>query len=206
MGRRHSLVLSACLLPMAAQAGVELTPFVGYRLGGDFEVRTAGASTTEDLTFDDSRSLGLTLNADLAEPGKQLELYVARQETRVRSSEPLFTPPATALDVVIYQLQLGGLYFPEGGTTGPFVSGVAGLTRLEPKPNGLRDHNRASISLGGGYKLPLQENLLMRFDLRGIYTVLDSGGAVFCSGGCTAVFDSSGFIQVEASAGLTLRF
>lgn len=206
MDRRHSLVLAACLLPMVAQAGVELTPFAGFRLGGDFEVRSAGTSTTEDLTFDDTRSLGLTLNVDLAEPGKQLELYFARQETQVHSSEALFTPPATALDVVIVQLQFGGLYFPEGGTTGPFVSGVAGLTRLEPKPDGLRNHNRASISLGGGYKLPLNRNLLMRFDLRGIYTALDNGASVFCSGGCTAVFESSGFIQVEASAGLTLRF
>lgn len=128
MGRSHSLVLAACLLPMAAQAGVELTPFAGYRLGGDFDVRTAGASTTEDLTFDDTRSLGLTLNVDLADPGKQAELYVARQETRVHSSEALLTPPATALNVVIHQLQFGGLYFPEGGTTGTFVSAVAGLT------------------------------------------------------------------------------
>ena len=206
MGRSHSLMLAACMLPMVAQAGVELTPFAGFRLGGDFEVRSAGASTTEDLTFDDTRSLGLTLNVDLADPGKQAELYVARQETRVHSSKPIFTHTATTLDVVIYQLQFGGLYFPEGGTTGPFVSGVAGLTRLEPKPNGLRNHNRASISLGGGYKLPLSPKLLVRFDLRGIYTAVDSGGAVFCSGGCTAVFDSSGFIQVEVGAGLVLRF
>ena len=206
MGRRHSLMLAACLMPMAAQAEVELTPFAGFRLGGDFEVRGAGASTTEDLTFDDTRSLGLTLNMDLAEPDKQLELYLAHQETRVQPSEPIFTPTADAVDVDIYQVQFGGLYFPEGGTTGPFVSGVAGLTRLEPEPDALRDHNRASISLGGGYKLPLQKHLLMRFDLRGLYTVLESGGAVFCSGGCTAVFDSSGFIQVEGSAGLTLRF
>lgn len=150
MGRSHSLVLAACMLPMVAQAGVEVTPFAGFRLGGDFEVRTGGASTTEDLTFDDTRSLGLTLNVDLADPGKQAELYIARQETRVHPSEPIFTPTASALDVVIYQLQFGGLYFPEGGTTGPFVSGVAGLTRLEPKRDGLRDHNRASISPWAG--------------------------------------------------------
>ncbi|CAN0601778.1 unnamed protein product, partial [Ectocarpus sp. 12 AP-2014] len=104
------------------------------------------------------------------------------------------------------QLQFGGLYFPGGTTTGGFVSGVAGFTRLDPKPSGLDTHHRASLSLGGGYKWPLNDHLRLRLDLRGLYTVLDSGGAVFCSGGCNVRFESNGFFQVEASAGLVVRF
>ncbi|WP_421843347.1 hypothetical protein [Marinobacter algicola] len=45
-----------------------------------------------------------------------------------------------------------------------------------------------------------------RLDLRGVYTALNSGGSAFCSGGCELRFDSSGYLQVEAAAGLAIRF
>lgn len=198
------------LLPVLAatpalKAEMELAPYAGFRMAGEFEVRDSENNSTTDLSFRDSESFGMVLNVDLDQPGKQLELYAGRQQTTASSDVPL-APGTTAVDITLYQLQFGGLYFPGGRNTGGFVSGVAGITRLDPEPSGLDDHHRAALSLGGGYKLALTDHLLARFDLRGIYTVLDSGGAIFCDGGCRARFESSGYLQVEASAGLAIRF
>lgn len=189
-----------------AHAEVEVAPFAGFRMGGEFSVNDRDNDESDTLEFKDSEAFGITMNFDLEEAGKQAELYFGRQETTVSTSDRLLTEDSSSVDVTIYQLQFGGLYFPGGNNTGGFVSGILGVTRLEPKPSGLDDHHRAAIGLGGGYKLALTDNLLARFDLRGIYTVLDSGGAVFCDGGCAIRFDSSGYGQVEASAGLALRF
>lgn len=199
-------LIATLFLSLPATAEVELTPFAGYRMGGEFDVNNRTDDEDRRVDLEDTVSQGLLLNVDLSEPGKQLELYLGRQETTARSSEGLLTPTRTSVDLTITQLQFGGLYFPGGTTTGGFVSGVAGVTRLDPKPAGLDTHHRASLSLGGGYKWPLNDHLRLRLDLRGLYTVLDSGGAVFCSGGCNVRFESNGFFQVEASAGLAVRF
>ncbi|MFO8142550.1 MAG: hypothetical protein R6T87_11870 [Marinobacter sp.] len=199
-------VLALMVGTSPALAGVELSPFAGFRMGGSFDIQTSAAQSDGELEFKDTVSHGLVLNFDLQEAGKQGELYFGRQETTASIDNGLFAPGIQSIDVTIYQLQFGGLYFPGGQTVGGFVSGVAGITRLEPKASGLNNHHRASLSLGAGYKFPVTEHLRFRMDLRGIYTALDSGGSVFCSGGCEIRFRSSGYLQVEASAGLVLRF
>ncbi|WP_297796202.1 hypothetical protein [uncultured Marinobacter sp.] len=204
----RSLCCYLALLPLAmpAAAEVELTPFAGFRMGGEFDTRNDTDESQSRVNLDDTVSQGLVVNVDLQEPGKQLELYMGRQETTADIPQGLLSPPRDRVDITIYQLQFGGLYFPGGKTTGGFVSGVAGVTRLDPKPSDLDTHHRASLTLGGGYKFPVSEHVLLRLDLRGIYTVLESGGSVFCSGGCNIRFESSGYLQVEAGAGLTVRF
>ena len=57
-----------------------------------------------------------------------------------------------------------------------------------------------------GAKIFFNKNLGLRFDLRGIYTALNSDTAVFCSGGCSIKVVSSGFVQTEISAALMMRF
>lgn len=204
----RSLCCYLALLPlgMPAAAEVELTPFAGFRMGGEFDTRNDTDDSESRVKLDDTLSQGLLVNVDLREPGKQLELYLGRQETTADIPQGLLAPPRDRVDITLYQLQFGGLYFPGGKTTGGFISGVAGVTRLDPKPSGLDTHHRASLTLGGGYKFPVSEHVLLRLDLRGIYTVLDSGGAVFCSGGCNVRFESSGYLQIEAGAGLAIRF
>lgn len=204
-------VLTAALLtltltapPVAADVG--LSPFAGFRLSSSVDVETPGASTKDQIDFRDSDSHGLVLNFDLAEPGKQGEVYFGRQRTSARLDSGLFASGADSIDVTIYQLQFGGLYFPGGQSHGGFVSGVLGVTRLEPEGSGYETHHRAALSLGGGYQFFLTEQLRLRLDLRGIYTALNSGGSAFCSGGCELRFESSGYLQVEAGAGLVIRF
>ena len=104
------------------------------------------------------------------------------------------------------RLQIGGLYFPGGETRGGFVDGTLGVTRLDPRASGLKTEYHFSIALGGGAKIPLGSNLLLRLDLRGIYTALKTDAGLFCAGGCTARVASGGFFQAEAAVGLAFRF
>ncbi|AZR41508.1 hypothetical protein [Marinobacter salarius] len=190
--------------PVTAEVG--LAPFAGFRMSSSVDIETAGASTSDQIHFRDSTSQGLVFNFDLPEAGKQGELYFGRQRTSARLDNGLFAPGVESIDLTIYQLQFGGLYFPGGQNHGGFVSGVLGVTRLEPEDSGYETHHRAALSLGGGYQFFLTEQLRLRLDLRGVYTALNSGGSAFCSGGCELKFDSSGYLQVEAAAGLAIRF
>ncbi|MBU2953169.1 hypothetical protein [Marinobacter sp. F3R08] len=201
-----ALTLGSVLITSPVAAEVSLAPFVGYRVSNSVDIETAGASTKDQIDFRDSASQGLVLNFDLAEPGKQGELYVGRQRTSARLDDGLFAPGVGSIDLTIYQVQFGGLYFPGGKNHGGFVSGVLGVTRLEPKDSGYDTHHRAALAIGGGYQFFLTEHLRLRLDLRGIYTALNSGGSAFCSGGCELRFNSSGYLQMEAGAGLAIRF
>lgn len=201
-----AFTLASLLIIPPVTAEVSLTPFSGFRMSSSVDIGTAGASATDQIDFRDSASQGLVFNFDLAEPGKQGELYFGRQSTSARLDNGLFAPGTDSIDLTIYQLQFGGLYFPGGKSHGGFVSGVFGVTRLEPDDSGYETHHRAALSLGGGYQFFLTEQLRLRLDLRGVYTALNSGGSAFCSGGCELRFDSSGYLQVEAAAGLAIRF
>lgn len=189
-----------------AIADIGVAPFVGYRMGSSVDIESASADTKDQIQFKDTTSHGLTLNFDLPEAGKQGELYFGRQETSAKLGNGQFAPGTQAIDVTIYQLQFGGLYFPGGKTYGGFASGVLGVTRLEPDNSAYDTNHRLALSLGGGYQFFLSDSLRLRLDLRGIYTALDSGGSVFCSGGCELKYRSSGYLQIEAGAGLVLRF
>jgi len=201
-----AFILGSVVIASPVAAEISLAPFTGFRMGSSVDIETAGASAKDQIRFGDSVSQGLVLSFDLAEPGKQGELYFGRQSTSARLDNGLFAPDTTSIDLTIYQLQFGGLYFPGGKTYGGFVSGVLGVTRLEPDDSRYETHHRAALSLGGGYQFFLTEQLRLRLDLRGIYTALNSGGSVFCSGGCELRFDSNGYLQVEAGAGLVIRF
>ncbi|MCK0163490.1 hypothetical protein [Marinobacter sp. S6332] len=201
-----ALAMSFALVAPAAIADMGIAPFVGYRMGSSVDIETAGASTNGQIRFRDTKSHGLTLNFDLPEAGKQGELYFGRQGTSAKLDNGLFAPGTREIDLTIYQLQFGGLYFPGGKRYGGFASGVFGLTRLEPDDSAYNTEHRLALSLGGGYQFLLSEKLRLRLDLRGVYTALDSGGSVFCSGGCQLTYRSSGYLQVEAGAGLVLRF
>lgn len=185
---------------------VEITPFAGFRAGADFEIHDDNRNSQSDLEFDDAAGVGFLVNVDLDQPGKQAELYYSTYLTTASTADNFLSGGRDAVDIRVHQLQFGGLYFPGGKTVGGFVSGVVGLTLFDPEGAGFERDYRPSIALGAGYKVPLNHWLAVRFDLRGIYTALDSGEGVFCSGGCRARFESNGFLQVEADVGLSLRF
>ncbi len=188
------------LLADAVPAGaLEVSPFIGQRYGGSFE----DANTGSTFEVADATSYGVMLDFDL-DRDRQIEVYLSRQDTRLTGSGTFTGDPLFDLTVDYYHI--GGVYLLEGEPVRPFVSGTLGLTRMDPKGPGLSTENRFSIALGGGAKVYFGSNVGLRFDVRGIYTAMNTDTAVFCSGGCVIKVRSSGFIQAELDAALMLRF
>jgi len=201
LARHAALALVALAAPLSgapASAGdVEVTPFVGLQYGGGY-ISAAGVPHS----FDESLDYGATLDLALA-PTWRLEFLYSRQETELR-------PPTggPTFPQVVERYMVGIQEEPE--TDGPFrFFGVAllGATRLVPGLSGIDSELRFAAGLGLGTKVPASGRFALRLEARGFYTVVDSGGAVFCSNGtCLFRFSGSGIWQGDVTAGVVLRF
>jgi opacity protein-like surface antigen len=199
-----AIILAFALMPAVSSAAqmVEIAPFAGHRYGGSF----VDTTTSTEFNVGDTAAYGLVLDFDTEEAGKQIEVYLSRQNTYLSTSDSLFTPNPL-FDLTIDYYHIGGLYMlPDYDRVRPYVSGSLGLTRMAPSRPDLSTEVRLSIALGGGAKYFFSKSLGVRFDVRGIYTAINSDSAVFCSGGCTIKVNSNGFIQTEVSAALMMRF
>jgi hypothetical protein len=201
------VVLLSGLLPVRATAGtVEITPFAGYTIGGDF----TDALTGKSLSFDDTSSYGIMVDFKQAvdkqggEPW--IELYYSRQQTKLKADqgeflgEPLF-------DVNIEYFHVGGTYGMGSGMVKPFLVGTIGATHMTPKGEGLHAETKLSLSLGGGVKLYLTERVGIRLDARWFGTLFNGSGSAFCSNGaCLINIQGDVLSQYTANAGLVLAF
>jgi hypothetical protein len=200
-----AIILAFAIMPAVSSASqmIEIAPFTGQRYGGNF----SDIYTPAEFEVADAHAYGLVLDFD-SEPDKQIEIYLSRQNTHL-ATRGLYTG-SPLFDLTIDYYHIGGLYmFPTDelpAAIRPFVSGSFGLTRMVPKRSDLTTENRLSVSLGGGAKYFFSKAVGLRFDVRGIYTAVNSDTAVFCSGGCTIWFNSNGFLQTEVSAVLMMRF
>ncbi len=213
--KKRSVVLAAgyviasllSFLPVCAMAGtVEVTPFAGYTMGGNF----TDAATGKSLSFDDTSSYGIMVDFKQAvdkEGGEPwIELYYSRQQTKLKADqgpflgEPLF-------DVTIEYFHIGGTYGMSEGAVKPFVVGTLGATHMTPKGAGLSPETKLSLSLGGGVKLALTERVGLRLDARWFGTFFNGSGSVFCSNGaCLVNIQGDVLSQYSANAGLVLAF
>jgi hypothetical protein len=189
-------------VPASAQS-VEVTPFGGYRLGGSFSV----VDGSEPLEVKDSGAWGVTLGFRVAEDG-ELEASFARQDTRL-STAGLFTS-RPLFDLAVESYQLGGNYLfgDEAAALRPYIGVGLGATRLIPASAQLESETRFSASVAGGLKVALVHHFGLRFELRGLFTILESDSAVFCDSlsGCVARTQGSELSQAELRGGLIFRF
>jgi hypothetical protein len=98
----------------------------------------------------------------------------------------------------------------EPETDGPvrfFGVALLGATRLVPGLDDIDSELRFAAGLSLGAKVRPAARVGLRFEARVFYTVVDSGGAVFCTNGtCLFRFSGSGIWQGDVAAGLVLRF
>jgi hypothetical protein len=209
---RHRLLATSLLVivPAAARAQtVEITPVIGYRVGGSFSA-TAGADPAApavDYDVDDAGSFGVHLALRVARDG-EVELLYSRQDTRLATDglftgEPLF-------DLALETWQAGGnyLFAEEDARVRPYIGAGLGVTRLLPRPAPLQDETRFSASFAGGVKVRLARHLGLRVEARGFFTVLEGDRRTFCASGegCLVHASGSDISQAEVRAGLALRF
>ncbi len=199
------MMWAACLAAALAVTGsadiLQITPFYGYRFGGEFE----DAGTGAHVKFRDSPCWGGVFDVRLSEAA-QLEFYYSRQETELRQDQGLFaSTPLFDLDVDYYHI--GGTYALTYGPWQPFVVGTLGATHLAPEPPGTDSLTRLSFGVGGGLRFFPTKHLGLYLAGRGLFTALEGDLAYRSQSGQTTLrIDSDGFWQVELQAGLVLAF
>jgi opacity protein-like surface antigen len=204
------LLLVAAATAVHGQAGpsaqappaFEVTPFIGYRTGGKFEV----ASTAETLRLDDEQTFALALNLRIDEDS-QYELFYGRESTQL-DPNPVVGP----VDVEIDYLHVGGtLVVNDEQRWRPYIVGGLGATRFRPEPAEARDSTKFSLSIGGGLRIPVSERFSFRVEARGFLTFVNTDSSFFCASGslggtCAVRADGNTFIQYEALAGAAFAF
>ena len=178
----------------------EITPFAGYRFGGDFQ----DSGTGFGLDIDDSESYGVVLGMSVS-PETQVEFLYSHQATEIKPTGPFSAASLTNLDMDYYHF--GGTYiWDHKKDLRPFIQATLGATHLNPDRAGLGSETRFSFGIGGGVKYFFTKHLGLRLDARALGTVLNSNSAIFCSGGCTIAVQGSTLWQFEGGLGVIFAF
>lgn len=178
----------------------EITPFVGYLAGGEFEDPVD--NSTRDL--DAGSDFGIIMDA-AADWWRHYEMLYLRQSTTVDGVEPF--------DMDVEYLQFGGtVSYPDAEYTHviPYFGMTIGAARFSPDGSGLDDETKFAATMGGGLRIPINKRFGVRLDLRVFGTVLDSESDIFCvsSAGLTCRVKAKGdfFVQYAANLGVTIGF
>jgi hypothetical protein len=202
MNRWQGLVAGACLAWQPAVAfsqTVEIVPFGGYRVGGDFFERV----TNQPVDVDGAPVVGGVVNVAMYE-GLWFEGLFTHQNARVSVPGSAFTP-ATRWQITVDHWMAGGLQEFGQGRSRPFLTGLLGLTRYGAEGD---NEIRFVVSAGGGVKLRPTRHLGVRLDGRVFLTFVDiDGRAIACAPGfCLVAFNTDVVWQGEFSAGLVVAF
>jgi opacity protein-like surface antigen len=184
----------------------EVTPFIGYRGGGNFDLK--GSPNASEVDLDDHGSFGLAVNLfPGADKTESYELYYSRQKTNVAKSSPL-----APFDLNVEYLHLGGtLLLNDELPVRPYIVGGVGVTRFSPQTGDAGADSRFSLSLGAGVKLPVTKHFKVRLEGRGFVTFVNSDSAFLCTsdtqgGACAIRVKGESFIQYELLAGAAFVF
>ncbi len=197
-------------LTLASPAGAEvtpyhvsITPFIGYRTGGEFKDEDSG----EKIEVNNASSYGLIINAPASDT-TEWELLYSHQSAGLDSSTTALDP---GVDIDINYFQVGGTYVFEGAPIRPFIAAGIGASYFSPDQSQYDSETYFAFSLGGGAHVFPTSRVGLRLEGRVFGSVIDSDSAIFCrsdESGAACAFHASGDIlwQWEVFAGLTARF
>lgn len=204
-----TLVVPALLLSGVATAesyeyGYEVTPYAGYRFGGEFE-ESGGEGTVE---VNDDPGFGIILNGRDSSY-TQWEILYSQQSAEADTTAVATLGPATDMD--IHYFQLGGTYQWDGRIARPFLSAGIGGTHIDPDVSSLDSDTFWAFSIGTGLQFRPGERWGIRIEARAFGTLMDSDSEIFCESGidgglCSFVVDGDIFWQLETFAGVIFRF
>jgi opacity protein-like surface antigen len=199
------LAVCVILLAPAAQSAdqtvFQVVPQVGFRMGGNFEDATTGASRQ----IGDDASFGVALEWRLGDENRWWQIWYSRQGSAVNT-------PSGPFDLDVEYLHVGGTApIDDEGRVHSYISGGIGATRFSPSGAGLQDATKFSASLGLGLSMPLSERVAFRVEARGYVTVMEANTAIFCrsdasGGACGIVASGKTLFQAELTAGIAFGF
>ena len=177
----------------------EITPFVGYMAGGEFEDPTTNA----ERDLEEDTSFGLIVDI-AAESWRHSEILFADLDSEVDGANPF--------GMGVQYLQIGGtVSHPDARHVIPYFGITIGAARFSPDAAELYDETKLAFSAGGGMRIPITDHFGVRFDARAFVTVLDGESDLFCvseggAGTCNIRAKSDTFLQYAASVGVTFAF
>jgi hypothetical protein len=183
----------------------EVTPFGGYRIGGDFDVEDEQGVELRSADLEDDVSWGIDL-AYYRDRNAFYELLFSRQTTQFDDNDP----ELGGVDLTTDYIQFGGtLLFDSEPWILPYLALTIGLTRFDA--DGFGSEYQFSGSLGAGLRLPVSERVSFVAGIRGYGTLINSDTELFCvsgggQGSCLVQTSGDIFFQGEATVGVALRF
>jgi hypothetical protein len=179
---------------------VEITPTVGWRMGGGVE--------TEDGEFDveSATSFGVILDVRVRSDGVVELLYDRQSSDVVRRSST--GPDSTITDIVIEYFQLGGaVEFGHKPNLKPFFALTLGAAHLDPSGDRDDEWHFAGVATLGA-KAYLGEHIGLRAQTRIWGTFLTEESQIFCSLPGVCVLSASGklLVQADFSGGIMFVF
>ena len=188
---------------------VEVTPFVGLRLGGTFDLRPDQVFQTQ-ATLKDATSYGLSGGVRFDELSL-IEFRWTRATSELRFEAPLLLVGASLGDVTLNQFHADftrEFVIREVKGLRSFLTGSLGLTNVAAADDGF---TRFSFGFGGGLKQFLGSRFAIRAEAKWLPILIEpeidgwACGAVLV-GGCFAVLSGSLTQQIEFSIGPVVRF
>jgi len=179
--------------PAVFAGNYEITPLLGYR----FSESMLDENTGENIDLEDTSSVGLILSLK-KDHSTNYDFLFSRQDTNLRSS----STAANGKDLRIDYFQLGGTVDYSSGNLHPFATGGIGITRVKASSS----ETNFSLNLGGGFRIPVSENVGLRLEGRVYVTAFNGSGSIICSGGCVVKVSGSTYLQFETNAGLYIKF
>jgi hypothetical protein len=187
----------------------EVTPFVGVRFGGTFDVQGEQPPQTQ-ATWKDASSYGLSAGVRF-DDFSLIELRWTRSTSSLRFDTPLDTLGGSLGGVTLNQFHADftrEFVIPEVKGLRSFLTGSLGATHVAAAHDGF---TRFSFGFGAGLKQFLGSRFAIRAEAKWLPILIDPEvGAWACgtvgAGGCLVVLTGSLTQQYELSVGPVLRF
>jgi len=184
--------------PLKQNTQFGISPFFGYRFGGEVEDPNTGSI----YDFEDSEAYGLFADYAPLNHFGRYELLWSHQES---SLDFHGNNGLGKVDLTVDVVQIGGVA--EFGTESfrQYVSMHIGATHYSTDDYG--NDTRFSVGIGGGVKLYVTKNVYLRGDIRGFCTITDAEGSfIYVNGITVATFTASTLWQGQASVGIGITF
>ncbi len=182
------------------EASLEVTPFVSYRFGGDFEDK----NSDNKFELDEGAGIGL-LTAWKYDHNRQGELLLSHNSSEF--SDQSDEHELYQSDIDITYLHLGGNIKLSDGVVPFWFSAGIGLTHLSPSSSQFKNETNFSANLGLNTKFIVSENIHLYIGGRVYGTFFDSKSKIFCdNNNCAIYVESNVWVQSELMAGISVAF
>jgi opacity protein-like surface antigen len=203
-------VLLVVLAPMAGAADhpkAEATAFVGYRMGGQFDLNNPPEGVSKSVDLQNATSWGIDLGL-YRDSNSFYEFLFSQQSAGLDTHDPALK----GADVKTTYWQVGGtIFYPQDTWFEPYLSLTVGVAQFDVSGAGGGSETKFAGTLGGGFRFPVNENVGVVLGARGYLTAVSSDTDFFCSGGggsASCLFHTTGstFFQGEVLLGVTGKF